>query len=201
MPICRMENTVTVTCPTTDSPAKQWNEGWPQTPQEFEMLIDVFQDRLVRYAFRRLGNLQDAEDAIQKVFVRAYDGRAKKKRVSNVGTYLYKMAANACIDVLRQRKRRQETQLDDFVSNTTPAIEDNAGDNIAAQEERQRIESLLCHIPNRQAEILRFRVFDELRFAEIAEIIGCSEATVKSRFRYGIDKIRQKILRLQEDTL
>ena len=45
-----------------------WEGGWPQTPGEFERLVEAFQDRLVRYAFRRLGNLHDAEDVAQEVF-------------------------------------------------------------------------------------------------------------------------------------
>ena len=64
----------------------------------------------------------------------------------------------------------------------------------AALEELRRVESLLQHLPRRQAEVVRLRVFDELRLREIAEVIGCPLATVKSRLRYGLEKLRGIVL-------
>jgi hypothetical protein len=54
---------------------------WPQTVRDFEALVDAYQHELVRYAFSRVGNLQDAEDAVQEVLVRAYRDREKRTRV------------------------------------------------------------------------------------------------------------------------
>ena len=172
--------------------ATAWSGGWPQSLREFEAFVEAFQDRLVRYAFRRLGNLEDAEDVVQEVFVRAYRDRAPRKSVDRVAAYLYRMVANACSDHLRLRERRsRELPLGEVVS-----LEANLqkrcvpSEVIAATEELLRIERFLGRLPNRQAEVIRLYAFDELSFAEIAQVIGRSPATVKSRFRYGIEKLK-----------
>ncbi len=85
-----------------ESPA--WTAGWPQTPPEFEVLIEVFQDQLVRYAFCRLKDLLDAEDVVQEVFLKAYTRRSELSRVYPVAPYLYRMIANMCIDRVRRHK-------------------------------------------------------------------------------------------------
>ena len=68
-----------------------WDRGWPQSPEEFEMLVEVYIDRLVLSAFRRLRNYHDAEDVVQDVFVRAFAERSRRKKISHLGPYLYRM--------------------------------------------------------------------------------------------------------------
>jgi len=155
----------------------------------FEALVERFQDRLVRYAFHRLGSFQDAEDVIQSVFVRAYPHWVKGSKIARVGPYLYRMAVNACTDVLRKRKR-SEMPIEELGTEAIPADRTDPSQPAVAAEELRRIEGLLCRIPRRQSEVIRLRVFDELRFAEIAEVLGCRLATVKSQFRYGLQKLR-----------
>lgn len=71
---------------------------------------------------------------------------------------------------------------------TTPASR-----NSAKNEEYERIAGLLATLPEEQAEVIRLKTADSLTFARIAEITGSTEATVKSRFRYGIGKLRKHI--------
>jgi len=167
--------------------------GWPQTRQEFEAVVEDLQDRLVRYAFRRLGGLQEAEDVVQEVFVRAYADRRNRRAVTQVRPYLYRMAANACTDMLRKRER-SGVPVGTVEAMNLPDGRKSSFEIASALEELQRIEAVLKRLPGRQSEVIRLRVFDELPFVEIAEVLGCSPATVKSRFRYGLRKLR-KIVR------
>lgn len=169
--------------------ADAWARAWPQSHGEFERLVEAYQHPLVQYAFRRLGNIHDAEDAVQEVFIRSYARRAECAHVSPVGPYLYRMAANACTDMLRKR-RRTETHRDvngiqDFANG-----QDNAS-TLCAAEELRRAEDLLRRLPKKQAEAVRLRTFDGLRLNEIAEVIGCSPNTVSSRLRYGFKRLRK----------
>ena len=167
-----------------------WEGAWPQTMEEFERLVEAFQDRLVRYAFCRVGNRHDAEDVAQEVFVRAYADRYRRKRVKNVNAYLYRMASNLCIDFLRKRKHRK-VSLDEANIQEIPTDHPTGSEAVLAAEELHRIESVLGRIPSHQAEVVRLRVFGEFRLSEIAEVIGCPVATVKSRLRYGLEKLRK----------
>ncbi len=176
------------------NPDEAWTRGWPQTAREFEALVEAFQDRLVRFAFRRLGQRQDAEDAIQKVLVNVFLQRVKYRDVPHVTAFLYRMAANACVDSARKRGRKAEVSLESIEFQEFSQGLPSAAGEAAAREELQRIELLLAGLPRRQAEVIRYWVFDELSFTDIARIIGRSEATVKSRFRYGLLKLKKKIL-------
>jgi len=171
-----------------------WEGGWPQTIGEFERLVGVFQDRLVRYAFRRLSDFHEAEDVAQEVFVRAYAERERLKTIARVGPYLYRMAANLCTDILRKR-RTGVVPFDDPEVQEIPTTCPNGSEVASAAEELRRIETTLSRLPHRQAEVIRLRVFDELRLGEIAEVLRCPLATVKSRFRYGLEKLRAIVLR------
>lgn len=169
-------------------------EGWPQSVRGFEALVEAFQDRLVHFAFCRLGNSQDAEDVVQEVFVRAYADRAKLRRICWVAPYLFRMVGNRCTDLLRKR-RPMETALDNSGAAEMPGSEASAFELAAASNEQRRIAELLSHLPEREAEVIRLRVFAELRFTEIAAAVGSSVPTVKSRFRYGLEKLRKVLTR------
>lgn len=176
-------------------PSEIWAGGWPQTRQEFETFVDSFLDRLVRNAFHRLGNLQEAEDVIQDVFVKAYADREKLQRVQRVGAYLYRMVANACAE---RRRRRKVLSLDELGPEDVPDARSEASQQIEAAAEIERIEQYLRRLPRRQAEVIRLRVLDGLSLADIAAAIGCSLPTVKSRFRYGIQKLRRIVPHTRE---
>jgi RNA polymerase sigma-70 factor (ECF subfamily) len=67
-----------------------------------------------------------------------------------------------------------------------------------AAEEWRRAGELLARLPQDQAEVVRLRVFDELRLSEIADVVGCSVNTVCSKLRYGFAKLRQALPRGEE---
>ena len=179
--------------PRHGKPELRLEEPWPQSLEEFRALVRKYQHRLVRYAFCRLGNLEDAEDVIQKVFAKAFLERTKKKKISRFGPYLYRMAANACIDHLR-RNKRAEVSLDVIPSAELTEDPEGPSSSSVAMEIR-RIETLLRGLPEKQAEVIRLCIIEELSLPEVADIFGCSIDTVKSRFRYGIKKLRPRVSR------
>ena len=177
-------------------PTRKWEEGWPQGVAEFDTLVESLQDCFVRYAFRRLGSLQDAEDVVQNILLKAFTERKRLENIKRVVPYLYRMLANACTDFLRKHNGRQV-----YLEKLKPLkVSVKGGDctEEAAVRELARIESLLAPLPEEQAEVIRLRVQDRLSFAQIAEMTGCPLPTVKSRFRYGLDKLRIKLSKERE---
>src|SRR5512140_3238659 len=79
--------------------------NWPQTAAEFERLIAETQDELVQFAFYRLGNRHDAEDVVQDVYVESFRDREKRRHITAVRAYLFRMVGNRCTDKLRTRPR------------------------------------------------------------------------------------------------
>jgi RNA polymerase sigma-70 factor (ECF subfamily) len=166
---------------------------WPQSVEEFEVLVEQVQHELVHFAFCRLRSLQDAEDAVQDVLVRAYLEREKHRGATGVRPYLFRMVANRCTDTLRQRQRAERRRAD-----ADPAdLAERAGTE-PVTERLDEIERLLTRLPERQAEAIRLRVFGHLPFAAIAEAVGVSLPTIKSRFRYGVERLRSVLTREAE---
>ena len=163
----------------------------PRAPSEFAEIVEGYADRLVRFAFRRLGSIQDAEDIVHDVFVRMFTAE-RQASIVLYGPYLFRSVANACTDLRRRRDRLSGLQDDmafDQLSSAGP------GPPEAAQvaEEQDRAEAMLKRLPPEQAETIRLRVFDGLSLDEIASVLDCPINTVSSRLRYGFQKLRDAV--------
>jgi RNA polymerase sigma-70 factor, ECF subfamily len=163
--------------------------AWPQSHADVAALVDAYADRLVRYAFRQLGNYQDAEDVVQQVFVRAFVDQSNRPKVAAVGPYLYRSVANGCTD-LRRRRDCAAVFREELSAEHLLARSDGPAEIAQAAEGLRRAESLLGRLPKEQAEAVRLRVLDGLRLSEIAEVLGCPVNTVCSRLRYGFQRLR-----------
>jgi RNA polymerase sigma-70 factor (ECF subfamily) len=152
-------------------------ERWPQTTEEFDRLVEHTQDELIQFATYRLGSQTDAEDVVQDVFVHAYRDRAKRRAVTEVRPYLFRMVRNRCTDVLRSRARARRVE----------ARPDNSWHEVQFPD----FYRLLDQLPENEAEVIRLRAWSDLSFAEIAVAVDAPVPTVKSRFRYGIEKLRR----------
>ena len=168
---------------------------WPQSISEFEAMIDSLQHRLVHFAFCRLQSRDDAEDVVQDVLVQAYRDRQKHRTVDNAAPFLFRMVANRCADVLRKRKR-DPRPLDEFASEVAAPDTGGAIESLEAVRRLRRAEELLARLPSKQAQVIRLRIYGDLSFQAVAQAAGCSVPTVKSRFRYGIQKLRKTLKRL-----
>jgi RNA polymerase sigma-70 factor (ECF subfamily) len=158
---------------------------WLQTIQEFDRLIEATQDELVHFAAYRLGNREDAEDVVQDVYIQAFRGREKRRNITDVRPYLFRMTGNRCTDFLRVRSRRLRQEPATIVSREDPF------DSLVADQRVTGLLSLLEQLPAREAEVIRLRAWSDLTFAEVATAVQAPVPTVKSRFRYGIEKLRK----------
>ena len=155
---------------------------------EFLIFIEKNKERFVKHAFHRLGNLEDAEDIVQDVFVKMYSQKLFHK-LENPEVYFYQMTMNACLDFIRRREIKFRV-FQHFESENRTVSENEALQNLKLEEEFKRINNILKILPDEQAEVVRFRVIDELSFKEITKILGLPESTVKSRFQYAMKKLR-----------
>lgn len=151
--------------------------------EEFERTVTLYQDMLFRFAYFRTGSTEDSEDIVQEVFLRMLDRHKDLSRIADMRSYLLRSIANTCCDYCKRRSKAP-VPLNGSVSVPT----DGNGEDW--RDEYERIAKLLEEIPYEQAETMRMRCIDGLQFSEIADITGLPVATVKSRFRYGIDKMR-----------
>ena len=140
---------------------------------------------LLQYACYRLGSNDDAEDAVQDLFVNVQQRWSEGNvDVHDLSAYLYRSLANLCVSRLRKSERVRFVPIDQQIAMMETDEEDH-------EQEYLRIGQLLESIPDEQAEVIRLRYHGGKRFVEIAAILGLPVTTVKSRFQYGLEKIRR----------
>lgn len=145
-------------------------------------LVAESRDALYRFALFRLRSRAEAEDAVQDVCLKLASG-VDLAAVGNARSYLMRCVSNACAD--RLRGRRLDTRPVEFAA--------SAESDDPAEREAERVWRLLAELPQEQAEVIRMRVHDGLHFTEIAEILALPVTTVKSRFAYGVSKLRRQM--------
>ncbi|HVF84487.1 MAG TPA: RNA polymerase sigma factor [Abditibacteriaceae bacterium] len=144
-------------------------------PDALAKLYDLYAPGLHRVLLAILSSPEDAEDALQETFVKLLDGRMSRAR--DARAYLFSSARHIAFDILRRRKREQNGVEEIAEPTTSDANHD--------------LPELLCHLPVEQREVIALKVFQEMTFAEIAVIVQARPNTVASRYRYGIEKLRQ----------
>ena len=151
-----------------------------------ENLYDEYAHMLFRYAVTLLGNPDDAEDAVQEVFTRIAQQINRVRRVENPKPYLFTATRNAAFSVLRSRQR--QTLLTEAI-----CAELLASPNVDTTPESLLVGQTFTELPMEQREVLMLKVFEEMTFKQIADLVGSSLNTVASRYRYAIDKLRQSM--------
>ena len=146
----------------------------------------------VRYAPDLLGYLAglhcsraDAEDTLQEVFVTIARKRASVAKARRLKPYLFQLARNVALNRIKQNKRlmRHAQALSDWL---VPVDSDSQGEMKARQ-----LETALAGLPEKQRVVLVLKFYREKTLHEIGELMGISENTAASRFRYGMEKLRE----------
>ncbi|MBI4347859.1 MAG: sigma-70 family RNA polymerase sigma factor [Elusimicrobia bacterium] len=133
-----------------------------------------------------LNDPAEADDAAQEAFLKAWRSLADFSGGSGFGTWLYRIASNQCLDLLRSRARRKAESLEELVERDAPALERALGpsaqplDRLEAGDLAAR---LLAGLPEEQRLALVLRETEGLRYDEIAKVMGCSVDSVKARLK------------------
>jgi RNA polymerase sigma-70 factor (ECF subfamily) len=157
-------------------------------PAAIHRLWEGHAEELHAFLLAMLRSRHDAEDALQEVFVQVARKRTRVARARNVRAYLYRMARNAAVSLMRKRTRRTTAAL--ALEDRWLAPVDGPG------PDRGRGEALieaLARLPDAQRVVIVMKVYREMTFAEIAESLGISTNTAASRYRYGVEKLRNSM--------
>lgn len=160
-------------------------------PAAFEALVRRHERQVYRVAFRLLQNRPDAEEAVQEVFVRVYRALPQFRREARLGTWLYRITVNVCVEGHRRVARRREVPLDAAVDEPSGAA--SPGDWARVRELAARTAEALRALPPRQRATLVLRLYEELSLQEIAEVLDAPLGTVKANLHHGLVKLRRAL--------
>lgn len=144
-------------------------------------LVEQYAPTLYRVAFSVLRNAADAEDAVQEAFVRVLRHRDTLDEVRDQRVWLIRIVWNIVLDRKRRAKTRPETDDVADLARVLPASGLSADERAAAAQHHAQILQLVEKLPAKEREVLILSAFEELNSVEIAEVLGITESSVRSR--------------------
>jgi RNA polymerase sigma-70 factor (ECF subfamily) len=146
-------------------------------------LVDLTSQRLVRFACAITRNQHDAEDAVQTVLIRVGNQPDLLSQTENPWAYLLKMARNESLVIMRRRKRWFS------IDGICDLLTQRSVDQVQREEVYREIWLALRRLPVIQSEVVVLKIWEEMTFAEIADVLDISPSTAASRYRYGLGKL------------
>ena len=153
----------------------------------FETILRLYEKKVYTLCRRMCGNDEDAQEAAQDAFLSLWRSAKSFRGDASLSTWLYRLATNACIDLLRRNKRGGErVSLDDEETTLELVDESPLPEQALERKETQRlVEKGLAALPEDYRAILLLREAEGLSYAEIAEAMHMELGTVKSRISRG----------------
>lgn len=163
----------------------------------FGQLVEHYQRAVFNLTFRMLGNAQEAEDAAQEAFLRAYANLNRYDPKRSFKTWLLSIASNHCIDRLRKRRLTWLSIDDDEGLAPHPSLVSSEPTPEAAYMDNERsadIQSFMAQLPPDYRAVVVLRYWYDMSYSEIAESLDTTESAIKSR----LFRARQALAKLME---
>ncbi len=158
-----------------------------QEETAFQELFNRFRQKIYRTALRILKEEQSAQDALQETFINVHRAAGKFRGDSKLGTWINRIAINACLEILRRNKKHQQRTEEDVSDQML--IQDGKQpspfESYRRAEIRDRVDRGLSRLGDKHRDVVRMHDLAGYTIREIAERLQVAEGTVKSRLFYG----------------
>lgn len=152
----------------------------------YATLVGRYRAQYSRYAVRMLGSREDAEEALQDAFVRAFRSLAKCDDPERFGPWFFRILANRCRTAGTRRGRRERTFVNDEIA-LHNAAEEHPAERSAWREELTRA---LARLDSEQREAFLLKHVEDLGYDEMAEITGVGVSALKMRVKRACERLR-----------
>ena len=157
-------------------------------PEAFDVIVDRHRRNVYQLCYRFVGNHEDASDLAQDVFVRAFKGLRKFKGDASLGTWLYRVGVNACLN--RVAVKRPPCEPIEALQRPDGRAEDPL-ERMVRGEQALKVRAAIQRLPPKQRATLTLRVYQELTHEEIARILGSSVGAVKANFFHALGNLKR----------
>jgi RNA polymerase sigma-70 factor, ECF subfamily len=161
--------------------------------ESFDVLVERHQRHVYQLCYRFVGNHEDASDLAQDVFVRAYRGLKNFRGQAAVGTWLYRIGVNVCLNRVGAKTPKPEA-LDPLLAASDERIasqSESATDAMLRGERAGQVRAAIARLPKKQRATLILRVYHELPHEQIAGILGSSVGAVKANFFHALNNLKK----------
>ena len=162
-------------------------------PDAFGQLMEPLEQLVWRVCWHYTGNREAAEDCGQEAMIRIWRNLANYRGECALESWVYRIAANCCMDWLRKKKRDKSVSMEPMQeqgfdpADTSPGTEEQ----VVAKDERQRLREAIAQLPDDQREALILTQLEKIPYEEVAQSLGISEGTVKSRVNRAKARLKE----------
>ena len=172
---------------------------------DFESIVAENESKIFNTIYSYTGDYEDALDLTQETFICAYRHIGKFRHKSSISTWLYRIAINLCKKNHSKKRRRALVftgSLDDpetLQQIAGRASEDRAAiETLTLSEEHSIIRGEIAALPKKHRAVIILKYLQDLSYEEIANVLGCSIGTVKSRLSRAKENLRQRLEKVIE---
>jgi len=158
-------------------------------PSALELVYEHFGKRLYGYLVSILRSRSDAEEVLNELFMKVAVKREQVGKSDNLRVYLFAIARNMAYEMCRKRSSQKETLS--VYAEYLELCDDAAGR--WNEEELVAARKAVDSLPEEQREVVVLKIFEEMTFDEIAELLRISQNTAASRYRYAIEKMKDQM--------
>lgn len=155
-------------------------------------LYDLTAHRLVRYALTLTRNQEDAEDAVQAAMVRVAQRPHALADAWHPWPYFLKVVRNEALKILQRAKLAP-------LPDSLPEYPADSMSWLETSESRESVQSALRLLPPEQAEVVVLKIWEDMTFIEISQVLGQSPNTIASRYRYALQKLTPQLRSLFDE--
>ena len=160
----------------------------------FDRLVGAYLRPLYWHARRLVVVHEDAEDVVQETFIRAYDKIGTfRGGAGELGTWLYRIATNTALTMLRRRRPGLFSSLDDVSRILASRVAEECGED--ADRTLVRFQQAILELPLKQRLVFNLRYYDRMPYGEIARVLGQREETLKVNYHHAVQKLKEKLTR------
>jgi RNA polymerase sigma-70 factor (ECF subfamily) len=156
--------------------------------QAFDIIVERHRRTVYQLCYRFVGNHEDARDLSQDIFVRAYKGLPRFRGHSSLGTWLYRIGVNVCLNWVNVKRPMTETI--DAGPHLDPRAKDPA-EELVRGERAAEVRAAIAQLPKKQRATVILRIYHELSHEEIAGILGSSVGAVKANFFHALGNLKR----------
>jgi RNA polymerase sigma factor (sigma-70 family) len=158
----------------------------------FTAIIKKYQEKLYWHVRRMVVEHEDANDVLQNVFIRVWNGLENFREDSQLYTWLYRIATNECLTFLEQQKKKSSISLSEVESGLSNKLK--ADKDFDANKLEWKLQLAIQQLPEKQRIVFNLRYYDEMPYEEMSRALETSEGALKASYHHAVKKIEDYIL-------
>ncbi|MGN6417144.1 MAG: RNA polymerase sigma factor [Pseudobacter sp.] len=158
----------------------------------FTAIIKKYQERLYWHVRRMVIEHEDANDVLQNVFIKVWNGLENFREDAQLYTWLYRIATNECLTWMEQQKKRTSVSFEEESANLENKI--RADKHFDANKLEWKLQLAIQQLPEKQRIVFSLRYYDEMPYEEMSRVLETSEGALKASYHHAVKKVEDFIL-------